>query len=37
LAVTPLWQVVQATPVTTACTILQVVAEPLLSKLIVLA
>jgi hypothetical protein len=32
-----LWQVAQVTPVTTACTILQVVAEPPLSKLIVLA
>jgi hypothetical protein len=37
LAFTPLWQVAQVTPVTTACAILQVVAEPPLSKLTVLA
>jgi hypothetical protein len=37
LALTPLWHVAQVTPVTTACTILQVVEEPPLSKLVVLA
>jgi hypothetical protein len=37
LALTPLWQVAQVTPVTAACVILQVVAEPPLSKLVVLA
>jgi hypothetical protein len=37
LALTPLWHVAQVTPVTTACAILQVVAEPPLSKLVVLA
>jgi hypothetical protein len=36
LALTPLWQVAHVTPVTTACTILQVADEPLLSKLVVL-
>ena len=37
LALTPLWQAAQLTPVTTACAILQVAAEPPLSKLVVLA
>ena len=37
LALTPLWQVAQVTPLTTECTILQVVDEPPLSKLTVLA
>jgi hypothetical protein len=37
LALTPLWQVAQVTPDTTACTILQVADEPPLSKLVVLA
>jgi hypothetical protein len=32
----PLWQVAHVTPVTTACTILQVADEPPLSKLVVL-
>ena len=36
LAFTPLWQVAQVTPDTTACTILQVAEEPPLSKLVVL-
>ena len=36
LALTPLWQVAQVTPDTTACTILQVAEEPPLSKLVVL-
>jgi hypothetical protein len=37
LALTPLWHAAQVTPVTTACAILQVVDEPPLSKLVVLA
>jgi hypothetical protein len=37
LALTPLWQLAQVTPVTTACAILQVAEEPPLSKLVVLA
>jgi hypothetical protein len=37
LALTPLWQVAQVTPDTTACIILQVDDEPPLSKLVVLA
>jgi hypothetical protein len=36
LALTPLWQMEQVTPVTAACIILQVVDEPPLSKLVVL-
>ena len=36
LALMPLWQVAHVTPVTTACTILQVADEPPLSKLVVL-
>ena len=37
LALTPLWHVAHVTPDTAECTILQVVDEPPLSKLVVLA